>query len=146
MTEFFDYAIKHEPALNRYFITAKTTPSKERKGNRNLVFRPIGLEILARLYVHFHLRNKLPILDWGLKNLQWDNPGGVLDGTAWLNGKVIPQAKPKTAAVEYVLYLLHEFPDKEAPTLLQTLRELRNDKKYKLPNRAAVPNKLLESA
>jgi DNA sulfur modification protein DndB len=145
VTEFFDYAIKHEPALQRYFITAKTDPSKERKGNRNLVFRPIGLEILARLYVHFNLSNKLPILDWGLKNLQWNNPGGVLDGTVWLNGKVVPQAKPKTAAVEYVLYLLHEFPDKETPALLETLRELQNDEKYTLPKRAAVPNKLLES-
>jgi DNA sulfur modification protein DndB len=142
--EFFDYSIKQEPALHRYFVKAKTTPSKERKGNRNLVFRPIGLEILARLYVHFHLRKKLPILDWGLKNLRWENPGGVLDGTVWLNGKVVPQAKPKTAAVEYVLYLLHEFPDNETPALLETLREIQNDEKYKLPNRAAVPNGLLE--
>jgi DNA sulfur modification protein DndB len=143
VTEFFDYAIKREPSLNRYFIKRKTTPKKERKGNRNLVFRPIGLEILARLYVRFHLCGKLQILDWGLKNLQWENPGGILDGTVWLNGKVVPQAKPKTAAVEYVLYLLHDFPDEEAPRLLETLRDLRNDETYILPKRAVVPADLL---
>lgn len=145
VTEFFDYIIEREPALHRYFVEAKTTPTKERKGNRNLVFRPIGLELLARLYVHFQSRKKLPILDWGLTNLQWNNPGGVLDGTVWQHEKILSQAKPKTAAVEYVLYLLHELPAKDTPTLLQKLREFRNDETYELPNQAAVPSKLLKT-
>jgi DNA sulfur modification protein DndB len=143
VSRFFDYIIKLEPALNLYFAKAKTTPKKERKANRNLVFRPIGLEILARLYVHFYLKKNLRILDWGLANLRWENPGGILDGIVWLNGKIIPQARPKTAAVDYVLYLLHEVPDRKAAALVETLRELRNEPNYNLPSRAAIPKKIL---
>lgn len=142
VTEFFDYVIEREPALRRYFIAKETTPEKERKGNRNLVFRPIGLELLARLYVHFHERKRLPVFAWALENLQWANPGGVWDGTVWLQGKVQPKAK--AAALSYVLYLLHELPDSKIPNLLDGLRECRNDEEYELPKRASLPAKLLK--
>jgi DNA sulfur modification protein DndB len=141
--DFFEYVIEREPALRRYFIMRKTTPKAERKGNRNLVFRPIGLELLARLYVHFHLRKRLPVFDWALKNLRWQNPGGVWDGTVWQHKKIQP--KPKTAALNFVLYLLHELPDSKAPALLNDLREYRNDDAYELPKRANIPSKLLKA-
>ncbi len=142
VTKFFDYIIEREPSLRRYFIEGKTTPGRERKGNRNLVFRPIGLEILASLYVHFQSEGKLQILDWALKNLKWENPGGVLDGTVWLHEKV--QTKPRPAALKYILYLLHELPDGQTSALLQDLREFRNNDKYNLPARVPLPKALLK--
>ncbi len=134
---FFDFVIGHEPSLNRYFNDHKTTPEKERKGNRSLVFRPIGLELLARLYVHFQTREKLPVFEWGLKNLEWQNPKGVWDGTVWLNERIQPKAK--AAALEYVLYLLHELPDDAVESLTESLREFRNDEDYVMPARAKMP-------
>lgn len=75
--------------------------AKERKDNRNLVFRPIGLEMFVRLYVHFRQREKRPVLDRALKNLKWRSPGGVWDGTIWMHGRIVPKAK--SAAFKYVL-------------------------------------------
>lgn len=83
VADFFDYAIQHELSLNRYFKKHKTKLATERKENRSLCFRPISLELLARLYVHFHSRQKLAVLNWALKHLRWENPGGVWDGTVW---------------------------------------------------------------
>jgi DNA sulfur modification protein DndB len=136
---FFDFIIEREPSLRRYFIEHKTTPEKERRVNRSLVFRPIGLELLARLYVHFKLAEKLPVFDWALKNLQWECPGGVWDGTVWLREKIQPGGKAKTAAIDYVLYLLHELPDRAVADLTARLQALRNDDDYALPARAKFP-------
>ena len=134
---FFDFVIDHEPALHRYFVEHKTTPAKERGGNRNLVFRPIGLELLARLYSHFFNREKLPVFKWALENLDWKNPGGVLDGTVWVNKKIQP--KGKKLAVNYVLYLLGEIPLGQHQLLRDQLREYRDDETYLLPAQARVP-------
>lgn len=136
VAEFFDFAIAHESALHRYFIEHKTTPAKERKGNRNLVFRPIGLELLARLYVHFFSKDKLPLFNWALENLEWKNPGGVLDGTVWVNERIQP--KGKKLAVNYVLYLLHELPTREHKVLQDELRDFRKDSSYELPKQCRI--------
>lgn len=138
VSEFFDFIIAHEPALHRYFIEHKTTPAKERKGNRNLVFRPIGLELLARLYVHFFSKDKLPVFKWALENLEWKNPGGVLDGTVWSNEKI--QTKGKKLAIDFVLYLLKELPTREHVRLRDELRDFRKDPSYELPKQCAVPS------
>ncbi len=137
VSEFFDFIIVHEPALHRYFIEHKTTPAKERKGNRNLVFRPIGLELLARLYVHFLSKDKLPVFKWALENLEWKNPGGVLDGTVWVNERIQP--KGKKLAIDYVLYLLKELPTRDHLCLRDELRDFRKDPSYELPKQRAAP-------
>jgi len=138
VASFFDFVIKHEPALHRYFIKQETTPEQERKGNRSLVFRPIGLELLARLYVHFSIHKKLPVLEWALKNLSWKNPGGEWDGTVWSNGKV--ETKPKPTALDFVLYRLAELPAQKETGLRDKLREYRKDPTYELPKKAEMPS------
>lgn len=47
---FFDFVLCHVPSYKQYFTLRKTTLRRERANNKNLFFRPIGLEILARLY------------------------------------------------------------------------------------------------
>ena len=144
MTAFFDFIIVREPSLRRYFIDKKTTPAKERKANRSLAFRPIGMELLARLYVHFAQSGRLPVLAWALENLVWTSPGGVWDGTVWLREKIQPKAK--SAAIDYVLYLLHELADSEIDSLTASLREYRNDEAFELPPRSKLPAKLEKQA
>jgi len=138
---FFDFAIEHERSLHRYFVEATTTPAKERKGNRNLVFRPIGLELLAQLYVQFFNANKLAVLVWALTNLKWENPGGVFDGTIWRNEKI--QTKGKKLAVNYVLYLLKELPSSKHKQLRDELRQYRNEPAYELPPQRELPAAVL---
>ncbi len=142
VSSFFDFVIEHETSLHRYFVDRKTTPEKERAGNRSLVFRPIGLELLARLYVHFYTQERLPVFKWALENLNWQNPAGVWDGTVWLRGKINPSEKAKTSAVKWILYLLHELPDSEVAKLTADLRELRNDDDYVVPMPEMLPASL----
>lgn len=137
VAEFFDYVIARERALKKYFVQKQITVHRGRAGNRNLVFRPVGLELLARLYVHFYSHDRLPLLEWALKHLKWESPGGVWDGTVWSQGKIQP--KGKAVAINFVLYLLHELPDGGKLALRDSLREIRKNPDYELPERANVP-------
>jgi DNA sulfur modification protein DndB len=131
---FFDFSLAHERSLNRYF-KGRTTLEAERKNNRNLLFRPVGLEVLSRLYVHFSLRNNIETYRYGLEQLRFRSPGGVFDMILWNSGRIEATAKAKKAAVELCLYLLRELPAKDVMKLTETLRELTKKQNYSLPAR-----------
>lgn len=134
VTNFFDYALEHEVSLKKYFEQKLTTLVLERENNRNLFFRPVGLEILARLYVHFSAQNALSRLTFGLQRLNFQNPGGVFDGILWSEGTVIARSKEKAAAVDLCLYMLGELGAKEKQEQLQKrLCEIKRNPNYKLP-------------
>lgn len=132
---FFDFSLAHERSLNRYFNGEKTTLEAERRDNRNLLFRPVGLEVLSRLYVHFSLRNNLQTYQYGLRQLRFRSPGGVFDMILWNSGRIEATAKAKNAAVQICLYLLRELPAKDATKLTESLRELTKKQDYSLPPR-----------
>ena len=133
VTGFFDFVIQQEPSLKRYFKQHATTPAAERANNKNLFFRPIGLELLARLYAHFRAKNKIPTLAWGLKTLPFENPRGILDGIVWNSGRIEATGKARNAALRLCLYLLHETTKKEETELTTLLRELKKSPDYHLP-------------
>jgi DNA sulfur modification protein DndB len=141
VSEYFDFVIKYEPSLNRYFRQKKTTPEAERKNNRSLFFRPVGLEVLSRLYVYFAARGKMGILQHGLQTFHFNNPGGVFDGILWKAGKIDASGKAKKAAVDLCLYLLHQLTPTEEAKLTATLREVTNRLDYSLPSKPAPPPK-----
>lgn len=138
VTEFFDFAIEHERSLKRYFISHKTTPEAERKNNRSLFFRPIGLEVLARLYAHFVRKGNLPKLKYALHHFKFENPGGIFDGILWKDGRVDASAKAKKGAVNFCLYLLDELSKSEEQELMKTLRDVTNDLDYALPPKPVI--------
>lgn len=139
VTHFLDYIINNETSLNKYFILKDTTIQNERKNNKNLFFRPVGLEILARLYTHFALIDKLLILKFGIKNIEFTNPGGIFDGIIWNSGKIDSKSKPKTAAVELCLYLLNQLDIKKVDKLLVNLKDITKNDEYSLPNKLKLP-------
>lgn len=136
---FFDFVIENEPTLKRYFRQRETTPKAERTNNRNLFFRPVGLELLARLYVHFYRRDRLSVLVYGLNNMRFENPSGVLDGILWNSGKIEASAKARNAAVQYCLYLLHELTVAEERSLIPLMCEVTKNPKYNLPPKPPPP-------
>jgi len=139
VSKFFDFVIEHEPSLNRYFHRKDTTLRKERDNNRNLFFRPIGLEVLARLYAYLAGRGTLNMLQYALETLHFENPGGVLDGVLWNRGKIQASGKARKAAVELCLYLMHQMKPKEEIELTDTLREVRRDPDYSRPQKLPPP-------
>jgi hypothetical protein len=141
VTEFFDYAIKHEPSFNSYFEHGVTSPEEERKNNKNLFFRPIGLELLARLYTQCKVDKSLPKLKNALSQWKFDNPGGVWEGVIWKNGKVDASASARNAAFLLSLYHMNELREEDEQQLLDLLRDVRNNPEYSLPEKTAVPKK-----
>lgn len=137
VTDFFDFVIQHEPSLNRYFVKQAAALEEERRRNKNLFFKPIGLELLARLYAHFRAADNLDLLSEGLKTIRFENPGGVLDGIVWNSGKIEATAKARNAAFRLCLHLLEQTEPEEEKALLALLRELTKNPDYKLPSRRA---------
>lgn len=137
-SQFFDFVVEHERSLNRYFVKKTTTLKRERENNRNLFFRPVGLEVLARLYVHFSERNSLATLQYALEAFPFRNPGGVFDGILWNVGRIEASGKARKAAVELCLYLLDELPPKQEAKLKGTLREVTKNPSYDLPPKLAA--------
>ena len=135
VVNFFDFVIKHETSLNKYFVHKRTTLKAERKNNKNLFFRPVGLEVLARLYTHFYSRKNLSRLEDGLNRIKFLNPGGVFDKILWSQGKIIAGTKEKTTAVELCLYILGEVDDRQSKDLLSKLREITKNSACQLPKK-----------
>jgi DNA sulfur modification protein DndB len=136
---FFDLVIGHEPSLNRYFQQKNSTLQAERDNNRSVFFRPVGLEVLARLYAYFWQKKQLTTLRYALGSLKFDNPGGIFDGVLWNNGKIDASAKAKAAGVELCLYLLHQLTLAQETKLTETLREVTKNANYALPPKPSAP-------
>lgn len=139
ISTFFNFAIANEPSLNRYFQHHNTTPQRERENNRSLFFRPVGLEVLARLYAHFAVKGNVMTLARALQSLPFENPGGIFDGVLWNAGRIEASAKAKKAAVGMCLYLLHQLTPAEEVGLSDTLREVKKNPAYSLPPKPAPP-------
>ncbi|MCX5847301.1 MAG: DGQHR domain-containing protein [Deltaproteobacteria bacterium] len=138
VTEFLDFAIKYEPSLNRYFQQKSTTLKAERYNNQSLFFRPVGLEVLARLYEHFSGKNKLNILQYGLQKINFVNPGGVFDGVLWNAGKIDAKAKAKKIGVGLCLYVLHQLNSEQEAELTMALIEITKKADYSLPKKLKI--------
>ncbi len=138
VSSFFDFIIEHEPSLNRYLKQRRTTPQAERANNRSLFFRPIGLEVLARLYTHFFIHGHLPMFAQALQQLRFQNPGGIFDGILWFRGRIKPSAKARNAAVRLCLYLLDELAPDEEQALLTSLIDVTENPNYRLPPKSGI--------
>jgi len=139
VSDFFDFVIARETSLNRYFQQKNTTLQVERENNKSVFFRPVGLEVLARLYTYFGLRGKLATFQFALQSLKFDNPGGIFDGILWNRGKIDPSAKAKKAGVEICLYLLHELTPPQEAELTERLRQVKKNQEYCLPPKPTAP-------
>jgi DNA sulfur modification protein DndB len=136
---FYDFVIKHVPSFRSYFIDGRTTLGAQRRNNRNLLFRPAGLLVLAQLYVHFTRRDELIRLAEGLERLNFISPGGIFDNVLWKNGKVGPRFSDRTASVNLIAYLLG-IDVETSDELLDRLREVLKDRTYTLPGRIIPPS------
>ena len=138
---FLDFIIAHEPSLHRYFKEDESSPKIEREKNKNLFFRPIGLELLARLYAYAYRDENLDELATALAEWKFDNPGGVWDGILWKSGRIDASEKARNAATQLCLYFMGLRKTEEDAELLNLLREVRNNRDYALPDKFAAPKK-----
>lgn len=133
MEEFFDFIFQVIPSYSLYF-KGKAALATLRKENRNLLFRPIGLEILSRVYVVAYKSGELDNLRDMLPKIKFTNPGGPLDGVVWVAGKIKAGSKEKGAAVDLILLLCGLFSTTRHDELKNRLRVITQDEKYELPD------------
>jgi DNA sulfur modification protein DndB len=134
VSSFYDFLLENVASYKQFFRSANKSLATQRKENRNLLFRPVGLVVLARLYVIFSSREKLADLKRGLALIRWESPGGVFDSILWTGGKIEARADNVVSAVNLCAYLLRQ--DIEGRTELKNrIAKVTKNPKYKLPPR-----------
>lgn len=134
--DFFDFMILNEPSFKGYFKDKTLTLKGERTKNKNLFFKPVGLELLARTYVHYASADRLGDLKKVLAKAKFDNPGGVFDGLLWKQEKI--DLKAKTLALKLLFYVSGELSKPQEAELQKEIRKYTDNSDYKLPSKLAI--------
>lgn len=131
-TEFYDFVISNVTDYNNYFIKKSLTIEDARKNNKYLLFRPIGLKLLAKLYVHFHdQKDGLKYLKTNINKISFQFPDSPLNKVVWNNGKMEAKSSNQSLATSLVLYILKQEVDKDE--LLKKYRDIVKNDKADLP-------------
>lgn len=132
--DFYDFIIENITDYYRFFVAKDLNLETARNNNSNLLFRPVGLILVARIYVFLIKNNFDPVEVFSrMKKLSFTFPGSVLEYILWTKGKMEVSAKNQKLALDIVLYVLGIIePSKE---LLERYREVTKDPDNVLPNR-----------
>lgn len=135
-SNFYDFAINNINDIRNYFIDKSLTISTAREGNKYLLFRPIGLKLIAKLYVFYYPRKGgLRKLKSKLKKLSFIMPDSPYNKVLWNNGKMEAKSQNQSLAFELSLYLLDEIPKSREKELLKNYRETLKNDTVKLPTK-----------
>lgn len=102
-TTFYDFLLDAVPPLAGCLNENKPNIGTLRTKHRHLVARPVGLVLLAQLYVLFALRDSLPELKTKLSLLDMDLSGRHFNNVLWSGGKMEP--RNRAVALSLCLYL-----------------------------------------
>ena len=127
VTEFFDWIIAHKTELSDFFINHTLTLGEARFKNRYLLFRPIGLTLLTRIYVYFAKNNLLDELQGKINKLNFVMPESHFNKVLWNNSKMEAKAQNQTTAYHLALYLLGHIQVKKESLLTSYRDILKND-------------------
>lgn len=134
--EFYNYVIVTIPEYNNFFLKEKLTLKQARKDNKYLLFRPIGLKLLARLYVHYRPKEGgLEIMAKKVKSLGFVMPDSPFNNILWIGGKMEAKTKSQKLAFDLALYLMGEMHKNEVPDLLAAYREALRNPEAELPEK-----------
>lgn len=135
-SKFFDLIINSVNDYKSYFITKSLSLSTARNGNEYLLFRPIGLKLLARIYVYYVKAGKTPEqFISSINSINFKRINSPYVNLLW-NDKGNMQAKSanQIAAYELSLYMLNELDTDAQTALLEKYQTLVNNKKATLPS------------
>lgn len=134
--DFFDYVIKNVNDYNNFFIKKKLTIKKARKNNSYLLFRPVGLKLLGRLYAHYSAQEKgLEDLKNKINKINFVFPESPFNNLLWIDGKMKAREKNQKLAFEIALYLFGDLSKEREKSLLERYREIVGNPALKLPDK-----------
>jgi len=134
--EFYDYIFKNITEYSEFFVTKKIDLKKARDNNMYMLFRPVGLKLVAQLYVYFKL--KYPDLEKFKANINKINfvfPESPFNLILWNNGKMESKEANQKIAFDLSLYLLNEMSEEQTDELLQKYRDALKNPVANLPNK-----------
>ena len=135
-SEFYDFIIDNIADYQTFFIDLEFDLAAAREQNRNLYFRPVGLKVLAGIYVHFYKKvNGLKSLQKKIPKLSFQMPDSPFNNILWYNGKMKAREANQTLAVELAIYLLDDLPAPRKEKLLENYRQTLEQPRVKLPKK-----------
>jgi DNA sulfur modification protein DndB len=93
--DFYDFIFQNINEYKDYFINKTLTLETARHNNSHLLFRPIGLVLIARFYVFYKLQ-KIDLEELKkLNDLSFIFPGSHLENILWYNGNCFSPYKTR---------------------------------------------------
>lgn len=128
---FYDLTFNKIQEYRSFFIERTLSLSEARKNNQYLLFRPIGLVLVARLYVHFF--DRLDFLYESLNKISLKFPDSPLNNIVWNNGKMEAKSANQNLAFDLMLYILKDYPEEKIPDLQRRYRDVMKNSNASLP-------------
>ena len=132
VSKFFDTIIQHKTEYRQYFIEKTLTLSAVRANNLYLLFRPVGLKLISRLYVDFAKLNKIQKLLDNINKISFVFPDSPFNKIVWNNGKLDVRGTAQTLMFKLSKYMLDESSD-TPDELLRLLRQVTKNDEIQLP-------------
>jgi len=132
---FYDYLIESVKEYQDFFIKQELSIEEARRNNNYMLFRPIGLKLIAGLYVHFSKKEKgLLVLKKKLASISFIMPESPLNGILWNNGTMEVKSSNQKLALDITLYIMGEYPKHQNQELLEKYRGVLKNREAELPN------------
>lgn len=135
VSEFYNFIFNNINEYKSYFIDSTLTLEQARVNNSHLLFRPIGLILISKIYVFYKL-NGFDIEQMSeINNLNFVFPGSHLENILWTNGNMDVKQKNQNLAFDLTIYLLKKYPENKKESLLSIYRSVLKNPDIVLPNR-----------
>jgi DNA sulfur modification protein DndB len=133
VSSFYDFIINNIGEYKSYFIDSTLTLDEARNNNSHLLFRPIGLILIAKIYVYYKLKG-IDIQELSeLNNLSFVFPSSHLENILWTDGTMDVKQKNQNLAFDLTLYVLNKLPADKTDSLLATFRSVLKNPTIELP-------------
>ncbi len=131
---FWDIVISDVSDYRNFFIEKTLTIEDARKDNKHLLFRPIGLKLLSKLFVFFYKKYNKSTIEFieKISKIEFTSEEDVLSTTIWNSGKII--TRNFLMSYRLTLYVLDEY-DGDEDGLLKAYRDLMKDDTIELPDK-----------
>ena len=130
---FFDTVFEVIPEYKKFFIEKSITLETLRKDNKYILFRPIGITLLSKIY-QYYIKNKTKDeFTSNITKINFVAPETDLNKILWNNKKMEAKAANQSLAFNLILYLLGNNVDEEK--LLLDYRQILKNDTIDLPER-----------
>jgi len=133
VNEFYTFIFENLNEYKNYFIDNSIDLVEARRNNSHLLFRPIGLVLIAKIYVHFKIYRIDSKHFLNINKLSFILPESHLNGILWNKGKMDVRMKNQNLAFHLTLYLLNQYALEKVADLDRTYKEILKDEDAVLP-------------